>query len=118
MSDLLVLDTAKVNLTIIQGSSWEVNITMSSNNELDLNDFSFRGAIKHTRRDRFATTNFQFEVTSEDSFRMYLDPAQSTKLTKKSYRYDVEMYTANGNVDTYVAKLIEGRITVDPTISG
>lgn len=118
MSDFLVIDTAKINLTIIQRSTWECTISLDfiENTDFDLRDYQIRGPIKATRLDLLPVASFDFEILSDRILKMSLSSINSSKLVKRSYRYNVELFQSSGNVDIYSAKIIEGRINVDPTI--
>lgn len=105
------------NLSIEQGSSWELSLSVDSPGGIDKNliGYTFSGKIAKSYYDdnpiSFTTSNVDL---SAGTFKISL-PANITALLDSSYEYvyDVEM-TSNTGV---VTRLIQGRATISPGVT-
>lgn len=122
MSNPIITAAAEIDLTIMEGSSWESMVTFDAedaNNMIDLFDYEFRGFIKRTIYDTSPMAKFDFEVFSSSELRMILTAKESTKLDTRVARYDVEMYQtdANTNIETYVGRILQGKIKISREVT-
>jgi DNA-binding MurR/RpiR family transcriptional regulator len=102
------------NLSIEQGSSWELQMSIDSSagNDLDITGYTFDAKIAKSYYDDnpvSITANIVNAVTG--SIRLTLTPAQTSALDSAiEYIHDVDMTSTVGTV----TRLMEGRATISP----
>jgi hypothetical protein len=105
------------NLSIEQGSSWELSLEVDSTagTDLDITGYSFAAKLAKSHYDDtpIALTS-AIIAASTGKFRLSLTPAQTSALDSAyTYIYDVEM-TSNTGV---VTRLIQGSATINAGVT-
>lgn len=102
------------NLSIEQGSSWELQMAIDSSVGVDLNitDYTFDAKIARSYYDEEPVTIAVAIVNAvTGTVKMSLSPAQTLALDAAiEYIYDVDMISGGGTV----TRLMEGRATISP----
>lgn len=104
----------KLDLLIQQGSSFERVLTFTG---LTITDYSFRGQIRKTARDREIQASFNFTIVNDTVVRVSLTPQQSAQLEVGNNVYDIEIFQQVSGVDTYVARILEGKVRVTAEVT-
>lgn len=104
----------KANLIIDQGSSFNVTIDLTNQNDegLDLTGYTGQSQIRKTYTSSTATT-FTVAVSAGGHVTLSLDPSQTAGLAAGRYLYDVELTSSGGTV----TRVVEGIVTVTPQIT-
>ncbi len=114
MSGPLINKAGRLNLLIQQGSTFERTLRFT---DFEISEYLFRGQIRREHKSRNPIVHFSFDILDEYSLRMYLLPAQTELLKDRKYIYDIEMYTTQDSEDTYVARILEGKIDATPEVT-
>lgn len=114
----IVTQPGQADFEVLAGSSFERILTISSNNSIDLSDFEFRGYIKKSFLDECPLAIFDIiHLEGENELLLRLTPTESSNLIKGSAHYDIEMYVQENNIDVYVARILQGKITIKPQVT-
>jgi len=102
------------NLSIEQGSSWELQMAIDSTVgvNLDITGYTFEAKIARSYYDEDPITmSVAIVNTTTGTIKLSLSPSQTTTLDSAiEYIYDVDM---TSTTDT-VTRLMEGRATISP----
>lgn len=104
----------KWDILIQQGSTFMRSLRFSN---FDISEFSFRGQIKKAHTDRHPLATFTVTATSNSEIDVYLSSQASANLTPGLLVHDIEMYYQESGVDTFVARIIEGKVKVTPEVT-
>ena len=105
----------KANLTIDQGSTFNVTLDLTDENDtvIDLTGYS---GVSQIRKTFTSLTGVSFAVAISAQYgtvTLSLTPAQTASLVAGRYVYDVELTSAGGTV----SRIIEGIVTVTPQVT-
>ena len=105
------------NLSIEQGSTWELRLEVDSQPDTDKNMTGYTVAAK-IGKSYYDTSPismyFQYIVQNAGIFKLWLTAAQTAALDPAhEYVYDVEITDSSG----VVTRIIQGRATVSPGIT-
>lgn len=110
------MSASPLNLTIEQGSNFEVKLTVRNNDSSPLNMLSYTGTSllkKHYK----ATTSYPFTLTFLDRINgrivLSMNGSQTSDLSEGRYVYDVLLVSPN-NLKT---RVIQGTVLVSPGVS-
>lgn len=101
----------KWNATIQQGSTFKRVIRIPS---IDLTGYSFRGQIRRNHSSTSALASYSFNLVDANSFEVVLSAVQSAALPAGEAVHDIEMFDP---VDGFVARIIQGKVTVSPEVT-
>jgi len=105
------------NLSIEQGSSWQLQLDVDSTagNDLDITGYTFASKLAKSHYDEtpVSMTSTIINATT-GTFKLTLSPAQTAALDPAvEYIYDVEMTSPAG----LVTRLIQGRATISAGVT-
>lgn len=109
--------------TIDQGSDIAIQLDLinEDGSPKDLNNTAIRAYIKksYSMSDDSAVkfTGTIINPASDGIATISLTNAQTNTLKKGRYVYDVELYFKDSNNQTYIERILEGRIQVTPSVS-
>lgn len=104
----------KWDTLIQQGSTFMRSLSFTN---FDITDFSFRGQIKKAHTDRTPIATYTVTPVSNTEITIYLSSQASANLVPGMLVHDVEMYYAEGGVDQFVARIVEGKVKVTPEVT-
>lgn len=97
---------------IQQGSTFQRTITVPG---LDMTDLSFRGQIRRNHRSAEVLAEYTVELVEPDTVRVTLDAAATADLpARRRLVHDVEAYNPD---ESFVARILEGRVAVSPEVT-
>lgn len=104
----------KANLIVDQGSSFNVSIDITDQNDegIDLTGYTGASQIRKTYTSS-SYTPFTVALGANGQVSLSLTAAQTANLVAGRYLYDVEL-TSSGNT---VTRVVEGIVTVTPQIT-
>lgn len=105
-----------------QGETFKILVQLknrsNNNTPLDITDYTFAGQVRenYTTDDVAATFSFEkaLPYTSGSLF-IKLDPSNTVQLTQRKYVYDINI--ASGSTTPIVRRILEGGLTVRPTVT-
>jgi hypothetical protein len=107
---------ANLFLDIGVSFSADVDVTDNEENPLDLTDWTARANMSKGYSPTQARIPFNInQFNAEGIVTISLTPAQTALLEEGRYVYDVDIVN---NVDGSIIRVVEGIITVSPTVSG
>ena len=105
------------NLSIEQGSSWQLqmDVDATKGSDLDITGYSFASKLAKSHYDDYPVSMTSTIVnTATGTFRLTLTPSQTALLDPSyEYIYDVEMTSPAG----VVTRLIQGRATISAGVT-
>ena len=105
-----------LNLTLEQGTDFQVNFTVRNKDQSPLNLLSYTASSK-MRKHYTATKKYDFEVTFVDRatgrLRLAMSDAVTETIGEGRYVYDVFITSANGTK----TKVVAGMVLVQPGVS-
>lgn len=108
--------TSPLNLTIEQGSNFEIKLTVRNNNNSPLNMLSYTGSSL-LKKHYTSTTSYPFTLTFLDRangrIALSMTSSQTSNLSEGRYVYDIVLVSPN-NLKT---RVIEGSILVSPGVT-
>ena len=107
----------KYDLTIDQGSSFALNMTVQEDNTAkNLTGYSVRAQLRPTQTSSTLTATFTGTVVNatDGEIQISLTATESAAINPGKYFYDVEIYTAS---DAIVTRLIQGSAVVTPEVT-
>jgi len=99
------------DILVQQGSTFERTMDFEG---LDLAGLSLRGEIRREHRAAEVLAEFSFEVELPNTVTVTLTPAQTALLPPGRLVHDIELFTP---ADQFVARVLEGRVTVTPEVT-
>ena len=107
----------KYDLTIDQGSSFALDMTVQEDNAAkNLTGYSVRAQLRPTQTSSTLTATFTGTVVNatDGEIQISLTATESAAINPGKYFYDVEIYTAS---DAIVTRLIQGSAVVTPEVT-
>lgn len=107
----------KYDLTIDQGSSFALDMTVQEDNTAkNLTGYSVRAQLRPTQTSSTLTANFTGSVVNATAgtIQISLSATDTAAISPGKYFYDVEIYTAS---DAIVTRLIQGSAVVTPEVT-
>ncbi len=115
MPDYPQIDRAgKWDIFIQQGSTYMRSLSFQ---DFDISEFSFRGQIKKAHTDRKPLATFDISGVSNNEISLYLSSQESANLVPGNLVFDIEIFQQENNIDTFVARIIEGKVRVTPEVT-
>ena len=108
---------ANYDLTIDQGSTFVIDITISESGSVkDLTGYSARAQMRTTKSSSQVAESFSctIPIPANGIVKMELSSASSSAMVAGLFFYDLEIYTAG---DTIVKRLIEGKVTLNQEVT-
>lgn len=106
---------ARWDITIEQGATFSRTIQFE---DIDVNDFDFRGEIRRYVQAPDAEAEFDFEKVDEDNLTIELSASTTADLpTGTRLVYDIEMHYTDEDDEERVIRLLEGYIRVKPEVT-
>jgi len=118
-----------LNLTCDQGSTFERAVTWKDQNGTAINVGGYNARMDV----RFAQTkeaDLVLQLTQANgrltrasnvatgTFSIVISAADTASLTPATYFYDLEVFTVNATDPVYVQRLVQGKFTVNPEVTG
>lgn len=113
-----------------QGTTWQFELSLvqpGPNNTqipMDLTGYQARGQIRKDYKSTTVVKSFSFNIPSPTSgkLQVYLDAIHTAQIpagrsyqdSESVYVYDIEIYTTG---DSYVARVLQGKLYVDPEVT-
>ncbi len=123
------MSAGKHNLSCDQGSTFERSITWKDSNGSAVNVSNYNARMDV----RFAPTkeaDLVLQLTQSNgrltrganvatgTFLIVISAADTASLTPATYFYDLEVFTVNATDPVYVQRLVQGKFTVNPEVTG
>jgi hypothetical protein len=120
---------ASTNLVCDQGSTFNVTVTWKDANEAanDVTNYNGRMDIRFAQTKEadlvLQLTQANGRITrkspfSSGKFQLLISAADTAALTAGEYFYDFEVFTIDGRSPVEVQRLIQGKFTVRPEVTG
>ena len=108
-----------VDLSVTQGSSFEIRISCfdANNDPVNLTNYAVRGVVKQKHSDTEILLNLNpiIHDATNGLVDILLTPVQTRTLPVTEAFYDVEKYDLSGT--GYVEKIIKGKLIVAPEVT-
>jgi len=120
---------ASTNLVCDQGSTFDVTVIWKDANE-DANDLTNHNGRMDIRFAQTKEADLVLQLTqangriirknpvSSGKFQLLISAADTAALTSGEYFYDFEVFTIDGRNPVEVQRLIQGKFTVRPEVTG
>ncbi len=109
-----------LNLTLEQGTDFQVNFTVRNKDQSPLNLLGYT-ASSEMRKHYTATKKYDFDVTfvdrSQGRLRLSMKDAVTGTFAEGRYVYDVEISFQDSSSNTIVERILEGQINVSPSVT-
>lgn len=99
------------DVLIQQGSTFERTMDFVG---LDLTLLQFRGQIRRSHSDSEVLAAYSFVVSLPETLTVFLDAEQTEMLPAEKLVHDIEAYIPQTG---FVARVLEGRVTVTPEVT-
>lgn len=104
----------KFNLSIDQGTSFSISLTVvdANNNPLDLTGFQISSALK---KSYYSLTSYPFSTLSSNVgiVQLTMDANTTSQIEQGRYVYDVKSVSNNNTI----SRLVEGIATINPMVT-
>jgi hypothetical protein len=114
------MSAGRYDIVIDQGSDFALEMIMKEDGVVkDLTTYSARADIRSTKNSDQLIDSFTCTIPEplNGKIKMELDNIQTGNITAGRYKYDLEIYTGPETLPTFVARLIEGSVTVTREIT-
>jgi hypothetical protein len=105
-----------------QGETFKILVQLqnrgSNNTPLDITDYTFTGQLRENYTTDEVAATFSFEKATpytSGSLFIQLDSATTLQLTQRKYVYDINI--TSGSTTPIVRRILEGGLTVRPTVT-
>lgn len=109
------------DLIVDQGSDFILKLELVDRNN-DVKDLTGYTGVAKAKRSFDATTSVDFSVTvanpaSDGILQLQLTNTQTDAMTPGRYVYDVEIQVQDENDNTIIERILEGQLTVTPSVT-
>lgn len=111
------MPAGKYDLTIDQGSDFEISIAIEEDGSpMDGTNYYARASLR-SKIESATSTNFTASITTGGVVTISLTNSETAAMTAGSYVYDVEIFQGTAPNETLVTRILQGKASVTPEVT-